>query len=163
MEVVINLGRDDIYTEVSKITSIVGKKRQDANSPNMYIRVSASDTDRMVFEPFFSEAISLLVSEVRLYTKSVQGEDVTANSISTSSFEITFDLPQTFNSSSMTNSIRASMRSFFVNYIIAKWLEITLPNEVQPYTNAAQRALENIRAKISTRNRPTYTKPINNQ
>lgn len=162
MEVTINLGRDDIYTEVSKITSIVGKKRQDANSPNMYIRVSASGTDRMVFEPFFSEAISLLVSEVRLYTKSVQGEDVTANSISTSPFEITFDLPLTFNSSSMTNSIRASMRSFFINYIMAKWLEITLPNEVQPYANAAQSALENIRAKISTRNRPTYTKPIIN-
>lgn len=159
MEVKIDLGRNDIYTEVSKLTSIVGKKRQDANSPNMYIRVSASDTDRMVFEPFFSEAISALVSEVRLYTKSVVGEDVTADDISKNNFEITFDLPLTFNSSSMTNSIRASMRSFFVNYIMAKWLEITLPNEVQPYANAAQSALENIRAKISTRNRPTYTKP----
>lgn len=160
MDVSIDLGRNDIYTEVAKLTSIVGKKRQDANSPNTYMRVSASDTDFMVFEPYFSEAISALVSEVRLYTKKVEGEDVTATDISKSNFKITFDLPQTFNTSAMTNSIRASMRTFFVNYIMAKWLEVTLPNDAQPYANAAQSALENIRAKISTRNRPTYTKPI---
>ena len=159
MDVTINLGKKDIYTEVSKLTSMVGKKRQDGNSPDMYIRVSATDTDFIVFEPYFSEAISILVSEVRMYTKSVQGENVTADNISSETFEIKLDLPTTFDSSALTISIRASMRSFLVNYIAAKWFEITLPNEAQAYASAAQTALENIRAKISTRKRPSYTAP----
>lgn len=162
MEVKINLGKNDIYTEVSKLTSMIGKKRQSGNASDMYIRISASDTDRMVLEPFFSEATSIIASELRMYVTSVKGENITSDTISSDPFEIALDLPTTFNKDALTISLRASMRSYLVNFIIAKWLEITLPNEAQVYANTAQMALESIRAKICARNKPTYTKPTTN-
>jgi hypothetical protein len=85
-------------------------------------------------------------------------EEVGTQTAASTAYTATLSLPPNYDTN-LPDSILLSLRSFFVNYIVAKWNMSANKPDVSAYMTEAGNMLSDVRSKIYYRKRPTYSRP----
>lgn len=150
------VNKANVYDEIAKTTSYEGAKIQDGN--NAYNRIFTTDDDRMMLERFWVEACNTITDEFKDYLADVSEQSVSHGVDLSKNYTAELELTSRYDSN-LTDSINASLFSYFVAAIAGKWNRFVNKQGVENYINDAQAALMDVKSKIYYRKRPTRKVP----
>lgn len=153
----ITIEKDEVLTEVAKSTSYAGAKK--APDGSVYDHLYTTDEDKVMLERYWREAGDLVTNTLRRFTSAISDVTIDSDEVTDGDYTITLEYTPRYNAA-MTDSIYSSMFSFFVNYIVGKWIELSDADAAQSYTTAAQTLLADMKAKIYTKVRPTREETV---
>lgn len=180
MEIVFDIYKDDVYTEVAQTSSYTGAKMDD--DENAYERIFTTDEDKSQLERFWNESCITFCEVMKRYL--VSDSNITESAIILPRSEVTpinpvvpgivyptlgttvtghkfqMDFSKSFDSA-LLPSMRQELFSYFVMNITAKWYGFTNKKEATEYAAAAAALLEGIHRKACFKRkpqRPTYNK-----
>lgn len=136
MEVEIN--KQEVFDEVGLITSRTGQHAKNVDG------ISATDDEMNIMKSFWDDSLSELYDIVRRFS-----------SLSETEFgaSYTFSLPSNWNSDTSA-SLTKCMRQFCVNFICAKWFNVSKKDEVGYYTGLCNGLGEKIKRLLIERKKP---------
>ena len=140
----LTVGREDVYYEVEKTTEYTGAKMMHADE-GAHDRLSVTEADRELLSRFFDEAAGVATNEFKRFVDEVTLDE--------SGYEARLSMSDSFDEH-LSDSIRTSLRNFFVAAVIAKWCKIVGSDAGAAYTADATAAMLDVRSKIFNRKRP---------
>lgn len=143
-DITIQIDKQEVYEEVSKITAYIGGKNVDANGKTLYDQVFVTDADKEMIDSFFSSATSNVATALEHTLK-----DMETNKIG---FILTLRMPGNFRIT-MEKPLTESIIEYIENSIVAAWCDITKKDEESYATNASA-LLQQINAMQYLRQRP---------
>ena len=143
-DITIQIDKQEVYEEVSKVTAYIGGKNVDANGKTLYDQVFVTDADKEMIDSFFSSAISNVATALEHTLKDMVTNDV--------SFNLTLRMPGNFRIT-MEKPLTESIIEYIENSIVAAWCDITKKDEESYATNASA-LLQQINAMQYLRQRP---------
>lgn len=146
MEVILSVIKLNVYAEVAETTNFAGAKMMDADKA-AYVRMAIKDDDRQLLERFWTEACGAVTRLVKPYLVSVTPQPVSHGLDLTVNYEATLNVPSGYNPA-VTDSVNGSLFSFFTEYIISKWYEVSNKDGVQRAEQSATTALEDVANKL---------------
>ena len=147
----------NVYDEAEKVASYIGVKTEDnekQQDKNAYDRIMITDQDRQVLERFWNEACNAVTEQLKEFVVDVKPQGVSHGVELDVNYELTLEMPDSFEDV-MADAMTTSLHSYFVSYIVARWLRLTKPEESEAYGKDAAGALEDIESKAFLRKRPT--------
>lgn len=158
--VTLNIKKDDVYNEVAQTTSYAGKKMD--GDDKAYERIFATKSDRSMLERFWDESCNAATDTFKPFIVTVSNKVTITNEDKTTSevegYSVRLLLSSMFDTN-LQGSIEASLFSFFVASIVAKWCKFTDKQETESYTNDAESSMRDIKSKIYYRKKPTRMAP----
>ena len=143
-DITIQIDKQEVYEEVSKVTAYIGGKNVDANGKTLYDQVFVTDADKEMIDSFFSSATSNVATALEHTLKDMVTNDV--------SFNLTLRMPGNFRTT-MEKPLTESIIEYIENSIVAAWCDITKKDEESYATNASA-LLQQINAMQYLRQRP---------
>ncbi len=144
-----------VYNEVAKTTAYAGAKME--GDDKAYERIFTTEKDRSMLERFWSEACNAATDTFKPFITSVSNK-VTVGNDTEDAYSVELELSSMFDTN-LQGSIEASLFSFFVASIVAKWCKFTDKQETESYTNDAESSMRDIKSKIYYRKKPTRMAP----
>lgn len=135
---IVTISKANIFDEVSLITSRTGQHAKDIDG------VSATDDEQNIIKSFWSDSLSELYDFVRRFA-----------SLSETDTEATykFSLPTNWNEE-VGPVLKMCMNQFCVNYICAKWFNVSKKDEVEYYLKVCSGLGDKIKRLITERKKP---------
>lgn len=159
IDITISIKKVTVYDEVKKTTEYTASKMSD--DQDAYKRIAAIDSDTILLDRFFNEAIADITDVIKPFIISIpsNGTDEDNNKIS-DVFEFSADLqlPNLFEQY-LLDSIESTITSYFVNYIVCQWYKFSNKKETQDFKILADNCIVDLRRKIYFRKSPTRQKP----
>lgn len=143
-ELLLTAKREDVYSEVEKTTEYTGAKMMHADD-GAHDRLSVTEADRELLSRFFDEAAGVATNECKRFV-----DDVTLDE---AGYEARLSMSDSYDEH-LSDSIRTSLRNFFVAAVIAKWCKIVGSDAGAAYSADATAAMLDVRSKIFNRKRP---------
>ena len=143
-ELLLTAKREDVYSEVEKTTEYTGAKMMHADD-GAHDRLSVTEADRELLSRFFDEAAGVATDECKRFVDDVTLDDT--------GYEARLSMSDSYDEH-LSDSIRTSLRNFFVAAIIAKWCKIVGSDAGAAYSADATAAMLDVRSKIFNRKRP---------
>ena len=143
-DITIQIDKQEIYEEVSKVTAYIGGKNVDAKGKTLYDQVFVTDADKEMIDSFFSSATSNVATALEHTLKDMVTNDV--------SFNLTLRMPGNFRTT-MERPLTESIIEYIENSIVAEWCDITKKDE-ESYATKASALLQQINAMQYLRQRP---------
>ena len=143
-ELLLTAKREDVYSEVEKTTEYTGAKMMHADE-GAHDRLSVTEADRELLSRFFDEAAGVATNEFKRFVDEVTLDE--------SGYEARLSMSDSFDEH-LSDSIRTSLRNFFVAAVIAKWCKIVGSDAGAAYSADATAAMLDVRSKIFNRKRP---------
>ena len=143
-DITIQIDKQEVYEEVSKVTAYIGGKNVDANGKTLYDQVFVTDADKEMIDSFFSSAISNVATALEHTLKNMETNDI--------GFNLTLRMPGNFRTT-MEKPLTESIIEYIENSIVAAWCDITKKDEESYATNATA-LLQQINAMQYLRQRP---------
>lgn len=143
-ELLLTAKREDVYSEVEKTTEYTGAKMMHADE-GAHDRLSVTEADRELLSRFFDEAAGVATDECKRFV-----DDVTLDE---AGYEARLSMSDSYDEH-LSDSIRTSLRNFFVASVIAKWCKIVSSDAGAAYSADATAAMLDVRSKIFNRKRP---------
>lgn len=143
-DITIQIDKQEVYEEVSKVTAYIGGKNVDANGKTLYDQVFVTDADKEMIESFFSSATSNVATALKHTLKDMETNDI--------GFILTLRMPGNFRKT-MEKPLTESIIEYIENSIVAAWCDITKKDEESYATNASA-LLQQINAMQYLRQRP---------
>ena len=140
----LTVGREDVYSEVEKTTEYTGAKMMHANE-GAHDRLSVTEADRELLSRFFDEAAGVVTDECKRFVDEVTLDEA--------GYEARLSMSDSYDEH-LSDSIRTSLRNFFVAAVIAKWCKIVGSDAGAAYSADATAAMLDVRSKIFNRKRP---------
>ena len=140
----LTVGREDVYSEVEKTTEYTGAKMMHADE-GAHDRLSVTEADRELLSRFFDEAAGVATNECKRFVDEVTLDEA--------GYEARLSMSDSYDEH-LSDSIRTSLRNFFVAAVIAKWCKIVGSDAGAAYTADATAAMLDVRSKIFNRKRP---------
>ena len=140
----LTVGREDVYYEVEKTTEYTGAKMMHADE-GAHDRLAVTEADRELLIRFFDEAAGVATNECKRFVDEVTLDEA--------GYEARLSMSDSFDEH-LSDSIRTSLRNFFVAAVIAKWCKIVGSDAGAAYTADATAAMLDVRSKIFNRKRP---------
>lgn len=140
----LTVSRDDVYSEVEKTTEYTGAKMMHADD-GAHDRLSVTEADRELLSRFFDEAAGVATDECKRFVDEVTLDEA--------GYEARLSMSDSFDEH-LSDSIRTSLRNFFVAAVIAKWCKIVGSDAGSAYSADATAAMLDVRSKIFNRKRP---------
>lgn len=148
-----------VYEEVAKTTAYTGAKMKDDESA--YNRIFATDADREMLERFWNEACSNTTEELKRFINPAElNSNANVSHLSdehgvdlTDDYKVILELSDSFDAN-LLNSMQASIFSYFVNSICAKWFKFTNRGDSESYSTDADKNMLDMRAKLFYRKKP---------
>lgn len=140
----LTVGREDVYSEVEKTTEYTGAKMMHADE-GAHDRLAATEADRELLSRFFDEAAGVATDECKRFVDEVTLDDT--------GYEARLSMSDSYDEH-LSESIRTSLRNFFVAAVIAKWCKIVGSDAGAAYSADATAAMLDVRSKIFNRKRP---------
>lgn len=157
MDISLKIKKATIYNEVAMITSYVGAKMMTENE-NAYSQVFTTDDDRDMLERFWKEACSSVTDEFKQFIKSVSPPANDPINNHNEVFIIEMSMPSSFDEK-LLPSIEQSLTSFFINFVTAKWFNISNKVDAKLYNEEAYYYKNEVRQKIYYRKKPRRNIP----
>ena len=143
-DITIQIDKQEVYEEVSKVTAYIGGKNVDANGKSLYDQVFVTDADKEMIDSFFSSATSNVATALEHTLKDMETNDI--------GFNLTLRMPGNFRTT-MEKPLTESIIEYIENSIVAAWCDITKKDEESYATNASA-LLQQINAMQYLRQRP---------
>lgn len=143
-DITIQIDKQEVYEEVSKVTAYIGGKNVDANGKTLYDQVFVTDADKEMMDSFFSSATSNVATALEHTLKDMETNDI--------GFILTLRMPGNFRKT-MEKPLTESIIEYIENSIVAAWCDITKKDEESYATNASA-LLQQINAMQYLRQRP---------
>ena len=143
-DITIQIDKQEVYEEVSKVTAYIGGKNVDAKGKTLYDQVFVTDADKEMIDSFFSSAISNVATALEHTLKDMETNDI--------GFNLTLRMPGNFRTT-MEKPLTESIIEYIENSIVAAWCDITKKDEESYATNASA-LLQQINAMQYLRQRP---------
>ena len=143
-DITIQIDKQEVYEEVSKVTAYIGGKNVDAKGKTLYDQVFVTDADKEMIDSFFSSATSNVATALEHTLK-----DMVMNEVS---FNLTLRMPGNFRTT-MERPLTESIIEYIENSIVAAWCDITKKDE-ESYATKASALLQQINAMQYLRQRP---------
>ena len=143
-ELLLTAKREDVYSEVEKTTEYTGAKMMHADE-GAHDRLSVTEADRELLSRFFDEAAGVATNEFKRFVDEVTLDE--------SGYEARLSMSDGYDEH-LSDSIRTSLRNFFVAAVIAKWCKIVGSDAGAAYSADATAAMLDVRSKIFNRKRP---------
>ena len=140
----LTVGREDVYYEVEKTTEYTGAKMMHADE-GAHDRLAVTEADRELLSRFFDEAAGVATDECKRFVDEVTLDEA--------GYEARLSMSDSYDEH-LSDSIRTSLRNFFVAAVIAKWCKIVGSDAGAAYTADATAAMLDVRSKIFNRKRP---------
>lgn len=140
----LTVSREDVYSEVEKTTEYTGAKMMHADE-GAHDRLAVTEADRELLSRFFDEAAGVATDECKRFV-----DDVTLDE---AGYEARLSMSDSYDEH-LSDSIRTSLRNFFVAAVIAKWCKIVGSDAGAAYSADATAAMLDVRSKIFNRKRP---------
>lgn len=140
----LTVGREDVYSEVEKTTEYTGAKMMHADE-GAHDRLAVTEADRELLSRFFDEAAGVATNECKRFVDEVTLDEA--------GYEARLSMSDSYDEH-LSDSIRTSLRNFFVAAVIAKWCKIVGSDAGAAYTADATAAMLDVRSKIFNRKRP---------
>ncbi len=152
-EMNISISKAEVYNEVTKTTHYSGAKAVGEDPAVAFDRIALTSADQELLDRYWGEACAMATECVRQFV-----ETVGAQTAASTAYTATLSLPPNYDTR-LNDSVLLSLKSFFVNYIVAKWNMSANKPDVSAYMTEAGNMLSDVRSKIYYRKRPTYTRP----
>lgn len=143
-DITIQIDKQEVYEEVSKVTAYIGGKNVDAKGKTLYDQVFVTDADKEMIDSFFSSATSNVATALEHTLKDMETNDIV--------FNLTLRMPGNFRIT-MEKPLTESIIEYIENSIVAAWCDITKKDEESYATNASA-LLQQINAMQYLRQRP---------
>ena len=143
-DITIQIDKQEVYEEVSKVTAYIGGKNVDANGKTLYDQVFVTDADKEMIDSFFSSATNNVATALEHTLKDMETNDI--------GFILTLRMPGNFRKT-MEKPLTESIIEYIENSIVAEWCDITKKDEESYATNASA-LLQQINAMQYLRQRP---------
>lgn len=143
-ELLLTAKREDVYSEVEKTTEYTGAKMMHADE-GAHDRLSVTEADRELLSRFFDEAAGVATDECKRFVDEVTLDEA--------GYEVRLSMSDSYDEH-LSESIRTSLRNFFVAAVIAKWCKIVGSDAGAAYSADATAAMLDVRSKIFNRKRP---------
>ena len=140
----LTVSREDVYSEVEKTTEYKGAKMMHADE-GAHDRLAVTEADRELLSRFFDEAAGVATDECKRFVDEVTLDE--------SGYEARLSMSDSYDEH-LSDSIRTSLRNFFVAAVIAKWCKIVGSDAGAAYSADATAAMLDVRSKIFNRKRP---------
>lgn len=140
----LTVSREDVYSEVEKTTEYTGAKMMHADD-GAHDRLSVTEADRELLSRFFDEAAGVATDECKRFVDEVTLDEA--------GYEARLSMSDSYDEH-LSDSIRTSLRNFFVAAVIAKWCKIVGSDAGGAYSADATAAMLDVRSKIFNRKRP---------
>lgn len=145
-EIKITLNPSDIKSEVDMRTAYIGVEATKADDQHDYRRVAMTSMDLTFFDSAYHEAAANIRTSLRRYSPAI-GTD-----------NIALKMPGNYDNN-LNGAVQEALTAYYVNYILYKWLSMTLPQVAEGYANTAQSELLSARTMLASRLAPTRTAP----
>ena len=152
MRVTFTIDKNAVMTEVQRLTHYAGARKVVKEGEDAYGRMSATDSDRELLEQFWKAACSAATEQLMHYARSIDNDVEGEHPC----YEVVMDLPSNYDVR-VSDGIEDSLKNFFINMIVNKWLE-WVDAEGKSSAAAATDALgymQDIEKKIYFRKRPS--------
>ena len=136
--------REDVSSEVEKTTEYTGAKMMHADE-GAHDRLAVTEADRELLSRFFDEAAGVATDECKRFVDEVTLDEA--------GYEARLLMSDSYDEH-LSDSIRTSLRNFFVAAVIAKWCKIVSSDAGAAYSADATAAMLDVRSKIFNRKRP---------
>lgn len=148
MERKISIKKQDVMQGVMKATSYLAARKGESNenADSQYLKIVATTSDIEMLTPFYTDACETMRLTVAEYATVAQ--DTTDDGI-------TFTLTMPSNWKEGTLDLDERALSYCINYVTAKWLELSSKDDVEYYSQCSQADLALLIDALSYRNRPT--------
>ena len=143
-DITIQIDKQEVYEEVSKVTAYIGGKNVDAKGKTLYDQVFVTDADKEMIDSFFSSATSNVATALEHTLKDMETNDI--------GFILTLRMPGNFRIT-MEKPLTESIIEYIENSIVAAWCDITKKDE-ESYAAEASALLQQINAMQYLRQRP---------
>ena len=143
-ELLLTAKREDVYSEVEKTTEYTGAKMMHADE-GAHDRLAVTEADRELLSRFFDEAAGVATNECKRFVDEVTLDEA--------GYEARLSMSDSYDEH-LSDSIRTSLRNFFVAAVIAKWCKIVGSDAGAAYSADATAAMLDVRSKIFNRKRP---------
>lgn len=154
--ITLTVNKANVYDEVAKTTSYTGAKMQGDESA--YDRIFTTDDDRMMLERFWVESCAAATELLKPFLKNVSSQPESHGVELDRNYVVELELSSAFDIA-LTDSISASLFSFFVALIVGKWYKFTNKDETEGYVAEAAGMLEDVKRKIYYRKKPRRIDP----
>lgn len=152
--ITLTVNKANVYDEVAKTTSYTGAKMKD--DAGAYERIFTTDDDRQMLERFWVEACGGATEEFKQFITSVTAQAMGHGVDLAQDFAVGLELSSSFDEN-LKGSMEASLFSYFVNAIVAKWFKFTNRGEAEGYGADAAAAMLDVKSKMFFRKKPTRT------
>lgn len=152
-EVKLKISKADVFEEVAKTTAYIGHKRTDAD-PKAYDRIFATDADRQMLERYWREACSIATATLKPFATAIAEQPCATDADTTRDYTATLSMGNAYDGT-LTDSIAASLFSFFTAYVVAAWCRTACKEEAEGYATDAAAFTDNVERKLHHRMPPT--------
>lgn len=142
-EITITIDKTDVWAEVAKAASYTGDKMTDDDKA--YDRILMTDEDAKSLQRFWEEAVT--IANGRLKDMILRASDVHDD------YEVVLMMSNAYDTN-LNASVRASLRSFFIQSIVGRWYKFTNKQEAGSYFAEADVMMTDAMRKLYSRMRP---------
>lgn len=152
-EVKLDIGKNNVFDEIGKLTAYVGAKNSDEKGLNTYDRVFTTEDDVVLLERYWREGKSELTELLKPFIRNVDGSggDVTVDM--TERYRVTLQLPDGYPLPTI-GALNDCLFSFLVNHITAKWFAVTNKGDAEYYAALANNLLTQATQNLYYRVKP---------
>ena len=141
----INISRDEIDTEISKMTAYTGFKSPSAGNQEEYDRIATVDEDTALLDRYWATAGNTLAERLKGF--------VTVFGLTAGALTLTLEVSGSYDDT-MTPSVRGDLRDYMAAAMLRSWFSLTLPAKAEEWEVESGRLLRDISSKLHHRQRP---------
>ena len=149
----IRISKARVLDEVAKTTAYIGKKAASAEDPGTYDRVASIDADREQLDRYWTEACSDASMLLDHWMITVASQVLSHHPELDRDYTATLNMPTNW-PSQYQSTLQELLMSYLTNSIVAKWLLVTMPSQVEAYASLASGAALQITQLMLMRKRP---------
>lgn len=147
MRVTYTVYKNDVLTEVMRLTAYVGQRK--VGDEGSYERISVTDSDKAMLEQYWIAACSAATEQLMHYARSIEN-DIEGDD---PCYEVVMEQSSLYDVH-LNESIEDSLKNFFISLIAGKWFRITSPDDEAKYAADAIGYMKDVENKLYNRKRP---------
>lgn len=149
----IQVSKQRVMDEVAKTTAYIGSKAVSEQDPGAYDRIATTDANREQLDRYWMEACSGASLLLDHWMVNVTSQVLTHHPELGNDYRATLSMPTNWPSQYQT-TLHEALISYMVNYIVSKWLLITMPTLAEAYAALASGSAGQVAQILLTRKRP---------
>ena len=148
-KITIHIDKAQVWDEVAKTASYTGDKM--IGDETAYERIMLTDEDAKMLQRFWEEVVSIANDQLK--------EMLLGSSEVADDYKVELEVSRAYDLN-LTQSVVASLRSYFISAIVSKWYMFANKGEAETYATEATAMLLDAVRKLYSRKRPQ--RPIRN-